>query len=73
LIEAVLEFLRSLYSTEGLIALIQTGGLLALIAIVFAETGLLVGFFLPGDSLLVTAGILASPHAVGGASSTRSC
>jgi membrane-associated protein len=64
--EAITEFLRSLYSTEGLIALIQTGGLLALIAIVFAETGLLVGFFLPGDSLLVTAGILASPHSVGG-------
>lgn len=31
-----------------------------LVAIVFAETGLLAGFFLPGDSLLVTAGLLAS-------------
>jgi membrane-associated protein len=65
-IETIQELLRALYSTEGLITLIRTGGLLALIAIVFAETGLLVGFFLPGDSLLVTAGILASPHAVGG-------
>ena len=35
-----------------------------LVAIVFAETGLLVGFFLPGDSLLVTAGLLAN-HMIG--------
>src|SRR3954453_19104626 len=41
-------------------ALIQWGGYVVLTAIVFAETGLLVGFFLPGDSLLVTAGLLAS-------------
>src|SRR4051812_41437458 len=40
--------------------LIETFGTLGLIAIIFAETGLLVGFFLPGDSLLVTAGLLAS-------------
>jgi membrane-associated protein len=33
---------------------------------VFAETGLLVGFFLPGDSLLVTAGIFTTSVAVGG-------
>jgi membrane-associated protein len=39
---------------------IQEVGLFGLFAIVFAETGLLVGFFLPGDSLLVTAGVLAS-------------
>jgi membrane-associated protein len=39
---------------------INWGGLTALIAIVFAETGLLVGFFLPGDSLLLTAGLLVS-------------
>lgn len=40
--------------------LIQWGGTIGLTAIIFAETGLLVGFFLPGDSLLVTAGLLAS-------------
>ena len=40
--------------------LIETFGTLGVIAIIFAETGLLVGFFLPGDSLLVTAGLLAS-------------
>jgi membrane-associated protein len=64
--ESILDFFRSLHSSEGITSLIQNGGLIGLIAIVFAETGLLVGFFLPGDSLLVTAGILSSPDAVGG-------
>lgn len=41
-------------------ALILWGGYVVLTAIIFAETGLLVGFFLPGDSLLVTAGLLAA-------------
>ena len=40
--------------------LIKTFGLLGIFIIVFAESGLLVGFFLPGDSLLFTAGFLAS-------------
>lgn len=40
--------------------LIRWGGLTVLIIIVFAETGLLVGFFLPGDSLLITAGLIAA-------------
>lgn len=40
--------------------LIETFGTIGLILIVFAESGLLIGFFLPGDSLLVTAGLLAS-------------
>lgn len=40
--------------------LIQTFGLIGIFVIVFAESGLLVGFFLPGDSLLFTAGFLAS-------------
>jgi membrane-associated protein len=40
--------------------LIETVGLLGIFAIVFAESGLLIGFFLPGDSLLFTAGFLAS-------------
>lgn len=64
--DAIVDFVRSLYTPEGLTSVIQAGGLIALVAIVFAETGLLVGFFLPGDSLLVTAGILSSPAAVGG-------
>ena len=40
--------------------LIETGGLLLIGLIVFAESGLLIGFFLPGDTLLLGAGILAS-------------
>ena len=40
--------------------LLEAFGTLGLFAIVFAESGLLVGFFLPGDSLLFTAGLLAS-------------
>jgi membrane-associated protein len=40
--------------------LVQAGGLIALAIIVFTETGLMVGFFLPGDSLLVTAGLFAA-------------
>src|SRR3990170_1051568 len=41
-------------------SLIEAFGTLGLFVIVFAESGLLVGFFLPGDSLLFTAGLLAS-------------
>jgi len=43
-----------------LISFIKAAGILGVSAIVFAESGLLVGFFLPGDSLLFTAGFLAS-------------
>jgi membrane-associated protein len=40
--------------------LVQLGGYFGLTGIIFAETGLFFGFFLPGDSLLVTAGLLSS-------------
>ncbi len=40
--------------------LIRWGGYFVLFAIVFAETGLLIGFCLPGDSLLVTAGLICA-------------
>ena len=40
--------------------MIQLGGTLMVCAVVFVETGLFVGFFLPGDSLLVTAGLFAA-------------
>ncbi len=61
---AILDFLRTLTDPERLIELLS--GILAgwpgyalLFAIVFSETGLLVGFFLPGDSLLFTVGVVA--------------
>ena len=43
-----------------IISIIQTVGYFGLFAIIFAESGLFFGFFLPGDSLLFTAGLLAS-------------
>jgi membrane-associated protein len=45
--------------------LIRAVGVLGLMAIVFAESGLLIGFFLPGDTLLFAAGFLASQDALG--------
>lgn len=53
----MLEILSNLYHFDELI---RVGGYTALVIIVFAETGLLAGFFLPGDSLLVTAGLIAA-------------
>ena len=55
--EFLWDLFHRIYDVE---LLVRTGGLLALILIVFTETGLLLGFFLPGDSLLVTAGIFAA-------------
>jgi membrane-associated protein len=55
--EMIQEFFRTVYNVPELIRLV---GLAGMIAIVFAETGLLIGFFLPGDSLLVTAGLFAA-------------
>ncbi len=55
--EFVWDLFHRIYDVEFLV---RTGGLLALIVIVFTETGLFFGFFLPGDSLLVTAGIFAA-------------
>src|SRR5205814_6807486 len=52
-----MELLQSLLDVR---ALIQWGGIVGITTIVFVETGLFFGFFLPGDSLLVTAGILAA-------------
>jgi len=55
--DQILEFFHKLRDVKALIA---WGGYVGLTTIIFAETGLLIGFFLPGDSLLITAGILAS-------------
>jgi len=64
MISSVLEFLRSLTDPERLIHLLSTLltgwlGYTALAGVVFAETGLLLGFFLPGDSLLFTVGVVS--------------
>lgn len=58
--ESILHFFHSLYNPEGLEELIRWGGAPLVCGIVFIETGFFVGFFLPGDSLLVTAGIFAA-------------
>ena len=56
-----MEFLWNLFhQIYDVETLVRVGGLMAITAIVFTETGLFVGFFLPGDSLLVTAGIFAA-------------
>ena len=55
--DLISQFFENVYNVPELIRLV---GFYGLIAIVFAETGLLVGFFLPGDSLLITAGLFAA-------------
>src|SRR6202161_2214132 len=56
-LESIRHLLHTLYDVEGLV---RWGGPLLVWIIVFVETGFFVGFFLPGDSLLVTAGIFAA-------------
>ena len=60
MLDSIFHFLRSLYDPEGLKELIRSGGAPLVCTIVFVETGFFVGFFLPGDSLLVTAGVFAA-------------
>src|SRR5204862_3130133 len=58
---SLVEFLLGVVTgAHSLDDLIRWGGYVILVVIVFTETGLLVGFFLPGDSLLVTAGLVAA-------------
>src|ERR1700689_120453 len=57
----ILDFLKALYNAERLLELARSLlrrplGIAGLLGIIFAETGLLVGFFLPGDSLLFSVG-----------------
>jgi membrane-associated protein len=56
-----MEYLKQLFhQLTDVETLVRVGGLTAMTIIVFAETGLMIGFFLPGDSLLVTAGVFAA-------------
>lgn len=64
MLESLFHFLRSLYDPEGLKELIRSGGAPLICGIVFIETGFFVGFFLPGDSLLITAGIFAAADVI---------
>lgn len=56
MLESIRHLLHTLYDVKGLV---EWGGTSLVCTIVFVETGLFFGFFLPGDSLLVTAGVFA--------------
>lgn len=61
--ETLRELFSQLHTAEGLQKLLTDAGpwvLVLLTGVVFVETGLLVGFFLPGDSLLITAGVVSA-------------
>lgn len=69
MIESLIDFIRILTTPERLLHLLTTvfsgwWAYVLLFFIVFAETGLLVGFFLPGDSLLFTVGVVAGAGGV---------
>ena len=71
MIHSALEWLKSLHNPDTFAQWLSAGGLPVITAIIFAETGLLLGFFLPGDSLLITTGVLcnpANPHFIAGLS-----
>jgi len=55
--ETIKDLFGQLYDVK---TLVHTVGYIGLVIIIFSETGLLAGFFLPGDSLLVTAGLFAA-------------
>ena len=66
---SIVDFLKSLYNAERLLELARTLlgspiGLAGLFGILFSETGLLVGFFLPGDSLLFSVGVASGAAGV---------
>jgi membrane-associated protein len=63
---SLFDFLKNLHDSGHLQALIHQGGIPLIALIVFAETGLLVGFFLPGDTMLFVAGVAAATSGVDG-------
>jgi membrane-associated protein len=65
----IVDFLKSLYNADRLLAMVHnllgsSLGMAGLIGIVFAETGLLIGCFLPGDSLLFSIGVASGASGV---------
>ncbi len=57
MLQLIHQLIHIIYNVRGLI---EWGGMVMVCGIIFIETGLFAGFFLPGDSLLVTAGIFAA-------------
>jgi membrane-associated protein len=58
--QSIIDFLKNLHDSGHLQEMVRAGGIPLVVAIVFAETGLLVGFFLPGDTLLFVSGVVAA-------------
>lgn len=65
--EVFLEFLNNLTNPDWIVA---HGGLYLLLFIVFAETGILIGFFLPGDPIIFISGVIIANMSLGGANPT---
>jgi len=63
---SLIAFIKNLYDPAYMQGLIHAGGVPLIAAIVFAETGLLVGFFLPGDTMLFVAGVAAASRGPSG-------
>jgi membrane-associated protein len=57
---SIIDFLKNLHDSGHLQEMVRSGGVPLIALIVFAETGLLVGFFLPGDTMLFVAGVAAA-------------
>ncbi|MCU0373047.1 MAG: VTT domain-containing protein [Ignavibacteria bacterium] len=68
--ELINELFKSITDPSFLPTFIKNIGYIGLIIIIFSETGLLAGFFLPGDSLLVSAGLLAATPVIPGSEET---
>jgi len=63
---SIFDFIKNLHDSGHLQVLVRSGGVPLIALIVFAETGLLVGFFLPGDTMLFVAGVAAASIAPNG-------
>jgi len=57
---SIFDFIKNLHDSGHLQIMVRSGGVPLIALIVFAETGLLVGFFLPGDTMLFVAGVAAA-------------
>ncbi|NDF15487.1 DedA family protein [bacterium] len=60
-INELIAWVKSLHQVDTIVHWLSVGGLYLVTGVIFAETGLLAGFFLPGDSLIITTGVLTNP------------